>query len=203
MQRSTSLRKKQPLSEPAGKDIHQQALSLANMDLDKSPIILRQMPCVERVRLYSKGGFHPIHINDVLHNHYRIANKLGYGAYTTVWLVEDLHSGKYASLKVLTAESSEKNSEAAILHHLNQKRLSNGYSIGQEFLVEFLDDFEIEGPNGIHQCIVTEVLGPSLATVDESYDEGQLPIPIAKKFAAQLMRGIAYLHGCGVVHGGK
>ena len=43
-------------------------------------------------------------------------------------------------------------------------------SDGQEFLVENLDDFKVERPNGMHQCIVTEVLGPSIgADIEEIY----------------------------------
>ncbi|KAF9463673.1 kinase-like domain-containing protein [Collybia nuda] len=68
--------------------------------------------------------------------------------------------------------------------------------------MEFLDDFKVEGPNGTHQCIVTEVLGPGLnADPDELYDEGQFPIGVAKTMILQVARGVAYLHGCGVVHG--
>ena len=77
-------------------------------------------------------------------------------------------------------------------------------SDGQEFLMKFFDDFKVEGPNGTHQCIVSEVLGPSIGTdVDEIYDEEWYPIEIAKMLVAQVIRGVAYLHSCGVVHGGK
>jgi serine/threonine protein kinase len=47
-------------------------------------------------------------------------------------------------------------------------------------------------------------LDPSIAAdVDEIYDEELYPIEIAKKLCAQVIRGVAYLHSCGVVHGGK
>ena len=58
-------------------------------------------------------------------------------------------------------------SEVAILRHLKQRQLDHGGLNGQGSLMEFLDDFEVETlkdqmlPNGTHQCIVTEVLGPS------------------------------------------
>ncbi|KAF8488912.1 kinase-like domain-containing protein [Gautieria morchelliformis] len=84
-----------------------------------------------------------------------------------------------------------------------QGRRNDGGSDGQEFLVEYLDDFKVEGPNGTHQCIVTEVLGPSIgADIEEIYGpEERYPIEIAKNVVAQIMRGVAYLHSCGVVHG--
>ena len=162
-----------------------------------------QYPCVESIAYYCAGGFRPIHIDDVLQNRYRIVNKLGYGSYATIWLVDDLASGRCAALKVLVANVSRV-SEVTILRRLKQQQLNDGCSDGQEFLVEYLDDFKIEGPNGTHQCIVTEVLGPSInADLEEIYDDEQYPIDIAKNLAAQVMRGVAYLHSCGVVHGGK
>ncbi|KAF8482197.1 kinase-like domain-containing protein [Gautieria morchelliformis] len=171
------------------------------MSPEQSPQLFTQNPCVEPISYYRKGGFHPIHIDDVLQNRYRIVNKLGYGAYATVWLVDDLASGRCAALKVLAANVSNV-SEVAVLRRLKQRQLDDGGSNGQEFLVEFLDDFKVEGPNGTHQCIVTEVLGPSIgADVYDIYDEELYPIEIAKNLVAQVMRGVAYLHSCGVVHG--
>lgn len=33
-----------------------------------------------------------------------------------------------------------------------------------------LDEFELEGPNGTHQCLVFELLGPSIPhTIDELF----------------------------------
>jgi serine/threonine-protein kinase SRPK3 len=39
---------------------------------------------------YRPGGFHPVYIGDVYAEKYKVLNKLGYGAYSTVWLVQDL-----------------------------------------------------------------------------------------------------------------
>lgn len=39
---------------------------------------------------YRPGGFHPVYIGDVYNARYKILNKIGYGSYSTVWLVEDV-----------------------------------------------------------------------------------------------------------------
>ncbi len=39
---------------------------------------------------YRPGGFHPVYIGDVYAGKYKILNKIGYGVYSTVWLVQDL-----------------------------------------------------------------------------------------------------------------
>lgn len=40
--------------------------------------------------VYRPGGFHPVYIGDVYADRYRVLNKIGYGVYSTVWLVKDL-----------------------------------------------------------------------------------------------------------------
>jgi serine/threonine-protein kinase SRPK3 len=65
-----------------------------------------QYPGVEFVSLYGKGGYHPVLIDDVFCNRYRVINKLGYGTYGTVWLVEDLLLKRFAALKVMVANVS-------------------------------------------------------------------------------------------------
>lgn len=39
---------------------------------------------------YQPGGFHPVYIGDVFNDRYKVLNKIGYGQYSTVWLVKDL-----------------------------------------------------------------------------------------------------------------
>lgn len=39
---------------------------------------------------YRPGGFHPVYIGDVYNDRYKVVNKIGYGVYSTVWLVKDL-----------------------------------------------------------------------------------------------------------------
>lgn len=39
---------------------------------------------VERLEMYELGGYHPVMIDDLLHDRYRIVDKLGYGGYSTI-----------------------------------------------------------------------------------------------------------------------
>ena len=125
----------------------QPILHHANMGPDsRSPHqLFTQYPSVEPIAHYRKGGFHPIHIDDILQNRYHVVNKLGCGAYGTIWLVDDLASGRCAALKVLAAEISKEVSKVAILRHLKQRQLYHGGLNGQGFLMEFLDDFQFPG----------------------------------------------------------
>ena len=44
----------------------------------------------EGTQVYRPGGFHPVYIGDVFKDRYKVLNKIGYGVYSTVWLVRDL-----------------------------------------------------------------------------------------------------------------
>jgi hypothetical protein len=39
---------------------------------------------------YQPGGYHPVYIGDVYADKYEVMSKIGYGRYSTVWLVKDL-----------------------------------------------------------------------------------------------------------------
>lgn len=44
----------------------------------------------EWVEAYRPTGYHPVHFGDLLHDgQYKIIRKLGYGAFSTVWLARD------------------------------------------------------------------------------------------------------------------
>lgn len=49
---------------------------------------------------YIPGGFHPVYIGDIFNGRYEVKNKIGYGIYSTVWLVRDLKN-QYVSSTTL------------------------------------------------------------------------------------------------------
>ncbi|GJJ11463.1 hypothetical protein Clacol_005696 [Clathrus columnatus] len=160
---------------------------------------LTQFPCVELVNYYCPGGFHPVHLNDTFKNgQYRVIHKLGYGTYGTVWLVHDTILKRYASLKILAASVSSSHSEVAVIQHLQQHATGSG----KEYVVEIFDTFEHTGPNGLHHCIVMEVLGPPISSdIGEIYSDERFPFEAAKRMSTQVAHGLGYIHTAGIVHG--
>lgn len=70
------------------------------------------------------------------------------------------------------------------------------------------DRFGIQGPNGHHDCLAYEVLGPSIAGVlDDSTLRTGLDmvaywtLPCARKIVYQVLLGLDYMHSVGLVHG--
>jgi len=49
---------------------------------------------------YKLGGYHPIHVGEILVDRYVIIQKLGWGHFSTVWLTKDLKFNSYVAIKV-------------------------------------------------------------------------------------------------------
>jgi serine/threonine-protein kinase SRPK3 len=108
---------------------------------------------------------------------------------------------QYVALKVSVAEIYGKSREHKILNILAD--LDSGET-GSEHVMQFLDAFDVEGPNGKHECLVLEFLGPSVSDVLERYVmDPKFPGPIAKATMHQALEGLAYLHKHDIGHGGK
>ncbi|KAG6158219.1 hypothetical protein E4U11_004816 [Claviceps purpurea] len=158
---------------------------------------------VEDLTRYKQFGLHPIALGDILPKpltcvsdvnkepRYRIMFKLGFGAFATVWLARDLIEKRFVALKVgLGSDEPLPDREAEIL---SQIRETGPGKHGYERVIELLDVFVVEGPNGFHQCLVTEVVLPlsdPKARQHCSYD-----------VVRQIVEGLAFLHGEGIVHG--
>lgn len=67
------------------------------------------------------------------------------------------------------------------------------------------DYFTIDGPNGTHDCLAYEVLGPSIARVlaDSAGADttAYLTLSSARKVIYQILLGLDHMHSVGLVHG--
>lgn len=48
---------------------------------------------------YKIGGYHPVHVGEILLDRYVIIQKLGWGHFSTVWLTKDLKYSSYVAIK--------------------------------------------------------------------------------------------------------
>ena len=156
---------------------------------------------VEDLEGYCYGGYHPVRLGDEFsESRYRIIHKLGYGAFSTVWLARDRLMNRYVSLKIVKAKHSQMNQEHKVGHRLLHGDPDHP---GHPYVLTFLDHFSFDGPNGQHRCLVNEVVGPNIVTLQGATQSGLFPIDTARRLTAQLIHGLAYVHSCGIVHGGK
>ncbi len=147
---------------------------------------------------YRKDGLHPLIIGDTLRNgRYRIVHKLGSGSFSTVWLGKDASENRYVSLKILSAETPLDCKELQILEAITATPVAHK---GREFIVQLLDHFIINGPNGKHWCLVTKVAGDRLARKPGlPYNSLEWP----RTISLQVAEALGFLHTLGLAHGGE
>lgn len=54
----------------------------------------------------NEGGFHPVHLGDILDHRFEVVHKLGYGGFGLVWLCQELQNNRWRAVKILAAEYS-------------------------------------------------------------------------------------------------
>ncbi|XP_062367995.1 SRSF protein kinase 3-like [Cinclus cinclus] len=155
----------------------------------------------EDPRDYCKGGYYPVKIGDLFHGCYHVVRKLGWGHFSTVWLCWDLRKKRFVALKVV--KSAPQYTETALdeIKLLKCVRDSDPSDPKRENIVQLIDDFRISGVNGVHVCMVLEVLGHQLLRwIIKSNYQG-LPLPCVKSIVRQVLEGLDYLHTkCKIIH---
>jgi serine/threonine-protein kinase SRPK3 len=151
---------------------------------------------------YCKGGYHPVQVGETFKDgRYEVIRKLGWGHFSTVWLSRDSHCGRHVALKVV--RSAAHYTETALDEIKLLKRIvsANPNHPGKAHVVQLLDSFEHRGPNGLHVCMVFEVLGENLLGLIKRYNHRGIPMPLVKQIAKQVLLGLDYMHReCQIIH---
>jgi serine/threonine-protein kinase SRPK3 len=101
----------------------------------------------------------------------------------------------------LTADSSK---DSAELRHLQSLADYSHGNLGSKYIVQLHDNFLHQGPNGRHQCLVFELLGPSVDAVLREYCREKEPVEpeTVLKMSKQLLQAVSFIHEAGYAHGG-
>ncbi|KAG6176214.1 hypothetical protein E4U36_008178 [Claviceps purpurea] len=140
---------------------------------------------VEYIDRYEPGGYHPVALGDVLKDgRYKILHKLGWGSHGTTWAAKDQRENRYVAVKIMVS------------------KVEHSHHPGSSYVNQMLDHFTLVGPNGTHNCLVLELVGPNVeAFVNDHCPDGRLPSRLAKLFAKQTLQGIDYLAANNIGHG--
>jgi serine/threonine protein kinase len=157
---------------------------------------------------------------------YVVIKKLGWGHFSTVWMVKDRKAvqnnqkEQYFALKV--QKSAEHYTEAAMdevelldcIHKERNKQRSlpesqndaDGMSAGvmaeySKYVATLHDHFFHNGPNGRHMCMVFSMLGCNLLSVIKAFNYRGIPIPVVKNMIRGCCKGLDFLHRkCHIIH---
>lgn len=191
-------------------------------------------PAIEEQLLprYYERQYYPVKIGDMLKDQYRIIAKLGYGAYSTVWLAWDerfvripiplpaciaqlFHyiadfcwsARRYSSLKVCVQDNGATTSP--ILNEVSMlERLKNCAAAEESpglFFTRLADDiFEINGPSGgRHYCFASKPQAGSLRVLQETFPDAKVPKLLVRSLIHRLFFSVNWLHSnCNTIHTG-
>ncbi|KAI4146807.1 MAG: hypothetical protein L6R39_003318 [Caloplaca ligustica] len=151
---------------------------------------------------YCKGGYHPVSVGETFKDgRYIVVRKLGWGHFSTVWLSRDTVTGRHVALKVVRSAAHYTETAIDEIKLLQKIVQANPNHPGKKHVVSLLDSFEHKGPNGIHVCMVFEVLGENLLGLIKRWNHRGIPMPLVKQITKQVLLGLDYLHReCGIIH---
>lgn len=132
---------------------------------------------------------------------YVVVRKLGWGHFSTVWLSRDTTTGRHVALKVVRSAAHYTETAIDEIKLLNRIVHAKPSHPGRKHVVSLVDSFEHKGPNGVHVCMVFEVLGENLLGLIKRWNHRGIPMPLVKQITKQVLLGLDYLHReCGIIH---
>ncbi|KAL1849886.1 hypothetical protein Daus18300_013143 [Diaporthe australafricana] len=128
----------------------------------------------------------------------------------TLWLASEEQNResahRYVAIKIKSSSASkmgiDADPEVARLRMLEEHYLRGPRDKPRPY-VQLLDRFSHEGPNGRHNCLVTELLGPSLASVRSIFAQLEqfLRPETVLRASRQLLQAVDFIHQAGLAHG--
>ncbi|EDQ89787.1 uncharacterized protein MONBRDRAFT_532, partial [Monosiga brevicollis MX1] len=150
---------------------------------------------------YKHGGYHSLNYGDVFKQRYRIIKKLGWGHFSTVWLVHDTTRSHYGALKIVKSASHYTEAAEDEIKLLRAVRDTDKTARGRNRVIQLIDDFAIFGTNGTHVAMATELLGCTLLKLIKCFHYRGLPRMLVKRIVRQVLEGLDYLHTkCTIIH---
>ncbi|CAH0046049.1 unnamed protein product [Clonostachys solani] len=151
--------------------------------------------------------FHPTHPGEILDGRFKTIAKLGFGGGSTVWLAENLKFKRweksfmlipcFVSIKIaaLDTDASGETRYSKIITHA--KRSHDGLA----FIRTPIDEFQLEGPEGTHLCLVYVPMRETLFRLQHRLQRQRLAPPLFKFYIYCLLHALDYLHTeCHLIH---
>ncbi|KAJ0392451.1 hypothetical protein P43SY_009592 [Pythium insidiosum] len=151
---------------------------------------------------YKTGGYHPVKIGDVYNGRFEVLEKLGWGHFSTVWKCRDRETSETVAMKVQKSARHYREAAEDEIELLEcTVKAAQSQQLAEIPIVRLVDSFQINGPNGLHVCMVFEMLGDNLLTLIKHYNYRGIPMPLVKTLTRDMLEGLAFLHSkCRIIH---
>ena len=127
-----------------------------------------------------------IFFNKMYNNRYTIIKYLGRGTFSRLWLVYDIIEGDFKAMKMQNKNDIEEGkNEIKILQNMNHPNI-----------VILYDHFFSED----HLCLIIELLGGDLFTIQDIFSEKNIPESIIVKVFKEILNGVEHLHSKNIIH---
>ncbi|KAF5536633.1 CMGC kinase [Fusarium mexicanum] len=156
------------------------------VDSDEEPDV--EFAC-EDINLYPRGFCYPISIGEIIVARYRIIHKLGHGAFSTVWMAQDMVEHKDVALKILMLGGSDERD-----YHVQSEIIGSAEDL--TYLLVYHETFLLLSPHGKHRVFVLPIQGPNL----RNHPPTKRPFATRMRFAVQLLNALKTLHDAGIIH---
>ena len=103
---------------------------------------------------------------------------------------------QWVSLTIFMADTLQGYDELYNLKHLARR----SHEQSSKYIVQLLDFFDHRGPNGLHQCLVLELHGPTVTDVLAEKPRRYLDTKVVLRMSKQLLEAIKFIH---MIHGGN
>lgn len=102
--------------------------------------------------------------------------------------------------KVLTTEATQEVDTGQSREPESLQKIAKCEDINS--LTVLRDYFRINGPQGEHLCLVTDLLGPDLASLRRNTPSKALPMYVVRNIMAQVVEALVQLRELNIVHTG-
>ncbi|KAI3424978.1 hypothetical protein D9Q98_008359 [Chlorella vulgaris] len=149
---------------------------------------------------YKRGGYHRVRCGEKFKDgRYTVLHKLGWGHFSTVWMVRDEQTAQLGAMKVVKAAAHY--TEAARDEITLLSQIAENDPEDSHYCCRMVDWFEHSGAHGRHVCMVFEVLGDNLLTLIRLFAHRGIPLPAVRHLARQVLVALDYLHTtCRIIH---
>ncbi|CVK87721.1 uncharacterized protein FMAN_05394 [Fusarium mangiferae] len=156
------------------------------VDSDEEPDV--EFAC-ENINFYPRGLCYSTSIGEIIVERYRIIHKLGHGAFSTVWMAQDMLENRDVALKILMLRNPDDRD-----YDMQSEIIGKAKDL--TYLLVYHRTFLLTSPHGQHRVFVFPLQGPNL----RNHPPRKAPIATRMAFAAQLLQALKALHEAGIVH---